>query len=95
MGLVLTNKEYAAIPNTQPFIPPIYPQQLNILADTTAIQVLELKEVCNESKYIYLECENADKSLTRHAQDATEEKQIEALSDECTNLMHADTPNVL
>ena len=44
LGLVLTDEEYALIPNTQPFIAPNYPPPLIISANTTQIQALQLKE---------------------------------------------------
>ena len=40
LGLVLTDKEYAAVPNTQPFVPPPYPGNLTIPTIATAIEAL-------------------------------------------------------
>ena len=37
LGLVLTDKEYATIPHTAPFIPPNYSLALNIPTDATLI----------------------------------------------------------
>lgn len=54
LGLVLTDQEYATIPHKEPFIPPNYPLALNIPANATLIQTLELKESCQESKRLYL-----------------------------------------
>ena len=73
LGLVLTNAEYALIPNTQPFIAPNYPSPLVIPAMATQIQALELKEQHEENKRLYLECKNIEKALLRHMQDALEE----------------------
>ena len=44
LGLILTDEECAAIPNTQPFVALQYPPPLVILATATQMQVLELKE---------------------------------------------------
>ena len=84
LGLVLSNEEYASITNTQPFITPTYPQLLIILADTTAIQALELKDAHNERKHINLECKSIEKALLFYLQDATEDRYIEFLVDEYT-----------
>ena len=48
--LVLLDSDYQSIPNTSPFIPPIYLPPLTIPANTTPIQALELKEVQLEQK---------------------------------------------
>ena len=73
LGLVLTNEEYALIPNIQPFIASNYPPPLVIPANTSQIQALELKEQHEEEKRLYLECKNVKKALLRHTQDALEE----------------------
>ena len=44
LGLVLTDEEYATIPNTQPFVAPNYPPTLVIPPLSTQIQAIELKE---------------------------------------------------
>ena len=95
LGLVLTDEEYASIPHTQPFVPPNYPPPLSIPANATAIRALELKEEYYEAKRLYLECKNVEKALLRHIQDALEEKYIEALVDEYTNLLTGDIPTIL
>ena len=58
LGLVLTDAEYAAVPNTQPFVAPTYPPPLVIPTNVTQIQALELKETHEEQKRLYLECKN-------------------------------------
>ena len=95
LGLVLTDEEYASIPHTQPFVPPNYPPPLSIPANATAIRALELKEEYHEAKRLYLECKNVEKALLRHIQEALEEKYIEALVDEHTNLLTGDVPTIL
>ena len=50
LGLILTDAEYALIPNTQPFIAPNYPSPLVIPATAIQIQALELKEQYEENK---------------------------------------------
>ena len=95
LGLVLTDAEYAAIPNTQPFVAPNYPPPLVIPATATQIQALELKEEHEEAKRLYLECKNVEKALLRHAQDALEERYSGPLIDEYTNLLIGDVPSIL
>ena len=92
---MLTDEEYALIPNTQPFIAPNYPPLLVILANATQIQVLELKEQYEEEKRLYLECKNVEKALLRHIQDALEERYSGPLVDEFTNLLTGDVPSIL
>ena len=48
LALVLTDEEYASIPNIAPFIAPTYPLPLEIPTTATPIQALKLKEVHNE-----------------------------------------------
>ena len=95
LGLVLTDEEYATIPNTQPFVAPNYPPTLVIPPMSTQIQAIELKEQHNEAKRLYLECKNVEKALLQHIQDAVEDKYIESLVDEYTNLLTGDVPLIL
>ena len=95
LGLVLTDAEYTTIPNTQPFIPPTYPPPLVIPANSTPIQALELKEQYNEQKRFYLECKNIEKALLQHIQEAIEDKYINSLVDEYTNLLTQDVPTIM
>ena len=95
LGLVLTDQEYATIPHTAPFIPPNYPPALNIPTDATPIQALQLKDEHQEAKRLYLECKNVEKALLRHIQDAIEEKYLESLVDDYTNLLNGDVPEIL
>ena len=44
---------------------------------------------------MYLECENAEKALLWHMQDAIEDRYIKSLVDEYTNLFTDDTPAVI
>ena len=95
LGLVLTDQEYAIIPNTQPFIAPQYPQPLVITANAAQIQALQLKEQHEEQKRIYLECKNVEKALLRHMQEAAEERYIRSLVDEYANFLTGDVPTNL
>ena len=94
-GLVLTDQEYALIPGTQPFIPPMYPSPLDIPNDATPIQVLNLKDQHSEERYLYLEYKNVEKALMRHIKDTIEEKYLEFLVDKYINLISGDIPAVL
>ena len=93
--LVLTDEEFDSIPNTTPVEPPNYPGPLVIPATATPIEALELKERHQEEKRLYLEFKNVEKALLRHIQDAIEEKYIEALVNEYTNLLDGDVPTIL
>jgi len=95
LGLVLTDEEYATIPHTEQFIAPNYPPPLVIPATSTPIEALELKDRHQEAKRLYLECKNVEKALLRHIQDAIEDKYIEPLVDEYTNLLNGDVPTIL
>ena len=95
LGLVLTDQEYATIPDTQPFAPPMHPGPLNTPKNATPIQALNLKDQHSEERRLYLECKNVEKALMRHMQDAIEEKHLESLVDEHTNLISGDMPTVL
>ena len=95
LGLILTDQEYATIPHTAPFVPPTYPAALNIPSDATQIQALQLKDEHQEAKRLYLECKNVEKASLRHIQDAIEEKYLESLVDEYTNLLNGDVPDML
>ena len=95
LGLVLTDEEYATIPDTQPFVPPMCPGPLNMPNNATPIQALNLKDQHSEERRLYLECKNVEKALMRHMQDAIEAKHLESLVDEHTNLISGDTPTVL
>ena len=45
LGLVLTNMEYASIqPTPTPFLAPVYPAALNIVAGTDPVVALSMKE---------------------------------------------------
>ena len=44
---------------------------------------------------MHLECKNVEKALLRHIQDALEDKYIENMVDEYTNLIRVDIPTVL
>ena len=95
LGLVLTNEECAAVPDTEPFIPPPYPGNLTIPATATAIEALQLKDQHAEQKRVWLEWKNVEKALLRHTQDALEDKYTEALVDEHTNLFSDNIPTVM
>ena len=93
--LVLTDEEFDSIPNTTPVEPPNYPGTIVIPATATPIEALELKERHQEEKRLCLEFKNVEKALLRHMQDAIEEKYIEALVNEYTNLLDGDVPTIL
>ena len=73
----------------------MYPGPLVIPATATPIEAFELKERHQEEKMLYLELKNVEKALLRHMQDAIEEKHIDALVNECTNLLDGDVPSIL
>ena len=56
---------------------------------------MQLKETYVEQKQGYLECKYVERALLRHVHDALEEKYIEALIDDYTNLIMSDIPTIL
>ena len=96
LGLILTDVEYARItPAPPPFIAPGFPANLIIPAQATQVEAMELRENHKESKRLFYECKNVEKALLRHVQDAVEEKYIDHLIDDDTQLIQADIPTVL
>ena len=87
--------EYGSIPNTQPFIAPNYPPPLVIPLTSIPIQALELKGQYQEAKRLYLEYKNVEKALLQYIQDTVEDKYIESLVNEYTNLLTGDVPTIL
>ena len=59
------------------------------------IQALEIKEQYTEAKRLYLEYKNVEKALLRHIQEVIEDKYIESLVDEYTNLLTDDIPTTM
>ena len=57
-----------------------------------AIEALQLKEAYQEEKRLYLECKNIEKYLLCYMQDAIEDKYIEPLVDEYSNLLQDNMP---
>ena len=94
LGLVLTDAEYETISNT-PFTAPNYPNALTIPTGTDQVEALNLREKYKEERRTYLECKNVEKALQRHIQDAIEDKYLESLVDEDTQLIQDDIPDVL
>ena len=95
LGLLCTDEEYAEIPHTQPFTPPNYLGPLTIPSIAIAIQAMQLREDYREAKRLYFECKNAEKALLHHIQDVLEEKYIECMVNEYTNLISEDISTVL
>ena len=60
LSLVLIDIEQTNIPSTIPFALPIYPLPLAIPAIATLVQALELKDIHNEQKRLYLEFKNIE-----------------------------------
>ena len=66
-----------------------------MLSTATSVEAFQLKGMHNEQKRSNIECNNVEKDLLRHTQDALEDKHTEALVDECTNLINDYIPTVL
>ena len=94
LGLVLTNEEYATVSNTA-FKAPAYPAALHIPNGTDQVTALNIREIHKDEKRAYYESKNVEKALLRHIQDAIEDKYLESLIDEDTQLLNADIPDVL
>ena len=86
LGLILDDQEWAGISPIQ-FQVPNYPQHLVILPDTTQVGALALQEQHNKEKWVYYECKNVEKAPQWHIQDAIEDKCLESLIDEDTQLI--------
>ena len=94
LGLVLDDTEYAKVSLTA-FDAPEYPNPLAIPTNTTQVEALSLREQHKEAKRAYYECKNVEKALQRHVQDAIEDKYLESMVDEDTQLITEDIPEVL
>ena len=94
LGLVLDDPEYAAISATA-FTAPPYPATLTIPTTVTQVEALNLREAHREAKRAYYECKNVEKALQRHIQDAIEDKYLETLVNDDTQLIQDDIPTVL
>ena len=94
LGLILNDVEYAAVCNTA-FVATTFPTPLSIPDGTDQVTALNTREVHKEQKRTYYECKNVEKALQRHIQDAIEDKYLESLIDEDTQLINADIPDVL
>ena len=94
LGLVLTDEEYAKIVAT-PFVPPHYPGELAIPAETDQITALNLRERHNEHKRRYFEYKNVEKALQWHIQDAIKDKYLATLVNEDTQSIQEDIASVL
>ena len=94
LGLILTDVEYALV-SDDAFVAPNYPDPLTIPAGTDPVAALTIRERYKEDKKAYYECKNVEKSLQRHVQDAIEDKYLDMLIDEDTQLINEDIPTVL
>ena len=94
LGLILNDPEYTRVSPTA-FDAPEFPEALSIPATATQVEALNLREAHKEAKRIYYECKNVKKALQRHIQDAIEDKYLETLVDENTQLIQDDIPSVL
>lgn len=94
LGLVLTNAEHANV-SAIPFVPPNFPPPLVIPPGSDQVTALDLREQHKENRRLYCECKNVEKALLRHMQDAIEDKYLESLVDEDTQLIQEDIPTVL
>ena len=96
LGLVLTDIEYAIVCVAIAFSAPVFPiTPLVIPIGTDQVQALNLREQYKDAKLAYYECKNVEKALQRHIQDAIEDKYLESLVNEDTQLIDADIPTVL
>ena len=94
LGLVLSDAEYTSVSPT-PFLAPAYPAPLNIPANATQVRAFELRNQHDDAKRKYYECKNVEKALQRFIQDAIEDKYLQHLVNEDTQLIQADIPDIL
>ena len=94
LGLVLTDAKYALI-YLNPLITPHYPAALIIDPGTDHIDAINIQEACQEARRKYYECQNVEKALQHHIQDATEEEYLEYLKTKVAQLIQEDIPTAL
>ena len=93
---MLSDAEYARItPTPAAFVAPNFPGALVLDPSLTAIQAVQVREMHNEDIALYRECKNVEKALLRHVQTAVEDKFIEFMVDEDTDLIEDEIPEVL
>ena len=96
LGLVLTDIEYTTVGVATAFTAPVFLiTPLVIPIGTDQVQALNLREQYKDAKRAYYECKNVEKALQRHIQDTIEDKYLESLVNEDTQLIQADIPDVL
>lgn len=96
LGLALIDEEYESIlPTPPPFIAPHFPGNLQLNPNTTQVEALALREEYKEATRKYYECKNIKKALQGHSHDIIEDKYLESLVNEDTQLIQADIPTVL
>ena len=94
LGLVLTDTKYATVLPTT-FTAPTYPATLTIPTGTSQVEALNLREQHKKARQTYYGCKNVEKALQHHIQDAIEDKYLETLVDEDTQLIQDNIPAVL
>ena len=62
---------------------------------STPIQALELKDIHQIQKRLYLKCKYVEKALLIYIQDAIKDKYIKSLVDENINLLTGNVPTIL
>ena len=96
LGLVLTDINFTTVGVATDFTAPVFPiTPLVIPIGTDQVQALNLREQYKDAKRAYYECKNVEKALQRHIQDAIEDKYLESLENEDTQIIQADIPDVL
>ena len=94
--MVLTDNKYTTVGVATDFAAPVFPfTPLVIPIGTDQVQALNLREQYKVAKRTYYECKNVEKALQRHIQYAIEDKYLESLVNEDTQLIQADIPDVL
>ena len=68
---------------------------LSIPKAATPVEVMNIQESNFESKRAYIECKNVLKALLCLTQDTIDDKYIEPLVDDYTNLITIDIPDVM
>ena len=68
---------------------------LTIPQGTDQVQSLNCREWHKEEKRAYYKCKNVEKALQRHIQDAIEDKYLESLVDNNTQLLQKDIQDIL
>ena len=95
LGLVLSPTDYAAIPNTQPYVRPAYPGALNIPNAATQYQIAILRDTHYEEMRLFNEVTAVERTLLQQIVATVEPSYLKALRDSDTQRLEKTISEVL